>query len=367
MNDRTLRRALFAALVLSVSLATAARSEILEQVLVKVNGEIFTKSDLETRQIQEIRQRGKPIDLSTPQGNEELKKAIADVTPGLLVNAVDEMLLLQRGKELGYKVSDEQYKQILDNLKTQNKIESDEQLVAALKQENMTMADLRRNLERTVIVQRVQQAEVFGRVAITDDEAHKYYDAHMAEFTTPSSVMLREILVNVPADARGVNAAADDAAKARAEEIRKRVTGGEAFDKVATEVSDSASKTNGGLIGPLNVNDLSPDFRKLVDGLKPGQITPVIRTQRGYQILKLESATPTKVLPFDQAKDQISERVFTDKRRDEFQKYLVKLRAQAIIDWHNDEVKKAYEQGLAEQAKEAAAPAPAAPAPATAQ
>jgi peptidyl-prolyl cis-trans isomerase SurA len=346
-----------AAVVLCLSLGSIARSEILEQVLVKVNGEIFTKSDLETRQVQEIRQRGKQIDLSTPQGNEELRKAIAEVTPGLLVSAVDEMLIVQRGKELGYKVSDEQYKQILDNLKTQNKIESDEQLVAALKQENMTLTDLRRNLERTVLAQRVQQAEVFGRVAVTDDEAHKYYDSHMTEFTTPSSIMLREILVAVQAaDARGLNVAADEGAKAKAEAIRTRISGGEPFDKVATEVSDSASKANGGLIGPLNVNDLSPDFRKIIEGLKPGDMTQVIRTQRGYQILRLESATPTKVLEFEKARDQIGERVFTDKRREEFQKYLVKLRAQAIIDWKNADVKKAYDEGLAQQAKAATAP-----------
>ena len=357
MTYRNLVRPVAVAAAALAFLAPVAHSEILEQVLVKVNGEIFTKTDLETRQVGEIRQRGKQIDLSTAQGNEELRKAIAEVTPVLLVNVIDEMLIVQRGKELGYRVGEDQFKAILDNLKTQNKIESDEQLVAALKQENMTMADLRKNLERTVIAQRVQQAEVFGRVAVTDDEAHKYYDAHMAEFTTPSSVMLREILVNVPADARGINAGADDAAKARAEEIRKRVAGGEAFEKLAAEVSDSASKANGGLIGPLNVNELSADFRKLIEGLKPGEMSQAIRTQRGYQILKLESATPTKILEFDQAREQISERVVTDKRRDEFQKYLVKLRAQAIIDWRNQDVKKAYEEGLTTlQAKAATAP-----------
>src|SRR5437868_11719967 len=244
MTYRNSSRAAVIAAVMAVVLVPAARSEILEQVLVKVNGEIFTKTDLETRQVTEIRQRGKQIDLSTPQGNEELRKAIAEVTPTLLVSVVDEMLIVQRGKELGYRVSEEQFKQILDNLKTQNKIENDEQLVAALKQENMTMADLRKNLERTVIAQRVQQAEVFGRVGVTDDEAHKYYDTHMSEFTTPSSVMLREILITVPTDARGVNAAADDTAKAKAEEARKRVVAGEAFDKVAAELSDSASKAN---------------------------------------------------------------------------------------------------------------------------
>jgi peptidyl-prolyl cis-trans isomerase SurA len=356
MTYRNLVRAVAVAATALAFLAPVARSEILEQVLVKVNGEIFTKTELETRQVTEIKQRGKQMDLSTAQGNEELRKTIAEVTPALLVSVVDEMLIVQRGKELGYRVSEEQFKSILDNLKTQNKIESDEQLVAALKQENMTMADLRKNLERTVIAQRVQQAEVFGRVAITDDEAHKYYDAHMAEFTTPSSVMLREILITVPTDARGINAAAEDAAKARAEDVRARVAGGEAFERIAAEVSSSPSKANGGLIGPLNVNDLSADFRKLVDALKPGDVSQVIRTQRGFQILKLESATPTKVLEFDKARDQISERVFTDKRRDEFQRYLVKLRAQAIIDWRNPDVKKAYEEGIALQAKAATAP-----------
>src|SRR5262249_8018842 len=285
MSYRTSARTVVLAAVLVVSIGSIARSEIIEQVLVKVNGEIFTKTDLETRQVQEIRQRNRQIDLSTAKGNEELRKAIQDVTPSIMVSVVDEMLIVQRGKELGYRVSDDQYKQILDNLKTQNKIESDEQLVAALKQENMTMAELRRNLERTVIAQRVQQAEVFGRVAVTDEEAHKYYDAHMSEFTTPSAIMLREVLVNVPSSGgRGVNVAADETAKEKAEEIRKRIAGGEPFEKVAAEVSDSASKANGWLIGPLNLNDLSPDFRKIIEGLKTGDLTQVIRTQRGYQI-----------------------------------------------------------------------------------
>jgi parvulin-like peptidyl-prolyl isomerase len=356
MTYRILSRSTVFAVVLCSALAAAARSEILEQVLVKVNGEIFTKTDLETRQVQEIRQRGKPIDLNTEQGNAELRKAITEVTPSLLVSVVDEMLVVQRGKELGYRLSDEQFKSVLDNLKTQNKIENDEQLLAALKQENMTMTDLRRNLERQMIATRVQQAEIFGRVAVTEDEARKYFDQHINEFTTPSSVMLREILVTLPADSRGVNVAADEAARDKAEAIRQRILGGEPFEKIAAESSDAASKANGGLIGPLNVNDLSADSRKLVDGLKVGGVTTVVRTQRGYQILKLESSTPTQVLTFDQAREQISERVVTDKRRDEFQKYLVKLRAQAIIDWKNADVKKAYEEGLAAQAKAGAGP-----------
>jgi len=74
------------------------------------------------------------------------------------------------------------------------------------------------------------------------------------------------------------------------------------------------------------------------------------RTARGYQLLKLESITPTQTMTLEQAREQISEHVFTDKRKAEFQKYLQKLRAQAIIEWKNDDVKKAYEEGLKKQA-----------------
>jgi hypothetical protein len=57
-------------------------------------------------------------------------------------------------------------------------------------------------------------------------------------------------------------------------------------------------------------------------------------------------------MPFDQARNQIGERVFTDKRREEYDKFLERLRAQAIIEWKNDELKRAYERGLSEIKKQ---------------
>jgi peptidyl-prolyl cis-trans isomerase SurA len=344
-----LSRFLAAALVLTA--VTAVRAEIIEQILVKVNGEIFTKSDLEQRQVAALRQKGQAIDLKSDLSNAQLRTALDEITPQIMVDAVDEMLVVQRGKELGYKLGDEQFKSVLDNIKKENKMESEEQFQAALKAENMTLADLRRNLERQMIQQRVQQNEVLGKIGVTDDEARRYYEAHMNEFTTPPSVTLREILITVSTDAKGLNVATDEAAKARAEEIRKRVTsGGESFEKLAAEVSDSPSKANAGLIGPLSVNDISPELRKLIESMKQGDVAELVRTSRGYQILKLEAITPTQTLPLDQAREQISERVFTDKRRAEFQKYLVKLRTQAIIEWKNEDVRKAFEEGLKRQA-----------------
>jgi len=336
--------------ILSLAVAGSLRAEIIEQILVKVNGEIFTKSDLEQRQVQALRQKGQAIDLKSDPNNVQLRKALDEITPQIIVDAVDEMLIVQRGKELGYKLSDEQFKSVVDNIRKENKIETDEQFQAALKSENMTMADLRRNLERSMIVQRVQQNEVMGKIGVTDDEAKAYYDSHMNEFTTAPTVTLREILVATPTDPKGINVGADEAALAKAEDIRKRVTTGrEAFDRLAGELSDSPSKANGGLIGPLSVNDIAPDLRKMIEKMKPGDVSEPVRVARGYQLLKLDSVTATQVLALDQAREQISERVFTDKRKAEFQKYIQKLRAQAIIEWKNPDIRKAFEEGVKQQ------------------
>src|SRR5471032_308168 len=93
-------------IVLAAAAIATPRAEIIEQILVKVNGEIFTKTDLETRQVAALRQKGQQIDLKSDPNNEQLRKALDEVTPAIMVEAVDEMLVVQRGRELGYKLSD---------------------------------------------------------------------------------------------------------------------------------------------------------------------------------------------------------------------------------------------------------------------
>lgn len=314
----------------------APKIEILEQILVKVNGEIITKTDLEGRQVQALRQRQQQM------ADAELKAAIAEITPNLLVDAVDELLLLQRGKELGYKVTDEQFKRVIENIRKENKLDSDEAFAAAIKQEGLDMATLRKNLERQMVINQVQQVEVMAKLGVNEEEARTYYNEHKAEFTTPSSITVRELLVIIPGDGKTVNVAADEAAEQKAEGALARVKGGEAFDKLVTEISDAPSKANGGLVGPLQLDELAADIRKLLAPLKAGQVTSVFRTANGYGVLKLETATAPEVKTFEASRDQIADKVFGAKRGAEYDKYIKKLRAQAIIEWKNEEMHKLW-------------------------
>ena len=338
----------FAAIaVLALGIAsTPLQGQIIEQVLVKVNGEIITKSDLETRQIAALRQKNPNL---RPSNDAELQQALSEVTPGVIVDAVDEMLMVQRGKELGYTMTTDRFNSIVENIKKENKIESDEQLQAALKQEGMTMADLRQQLERTMLVQQVQQTEIMQKLQVTDTELRSYYDAHKSEFGTTPSITLREITINVPVTAQGVNVAQDEEAKKKADEVRAKIIAGEPFAKLAAEYSDSGSKANGGLVGPLAKTDLSEELQKEIAGLKTGGVTPVLRTSRGYQIIKIETLQESTTKSFEDARNEIADKIANNKRGAEFKKYIEKLRAEAIIDWKNDEIKKAYEIGLKQQ------------------
>ena len=318
------------------SAAPAVKVEIIEQILVKVNGEIVTKTELENRQVAALRQRAQQM------SDDELKKAIAAITPDILVDAVDELLLLQRGKELGYKVTDEQFKRVLENIRKENKLESDEQFNAALKQEGITIEQLRKNLEKQMVIEQVRRVEVAGKVGISESEKQAYYAEHKNEFTTPASLTLRELLVAVKSDGKSVNVAADDAAKAKAEGLQVRARAGESFAALVAEASDAPSKANGGLVGPLSASELDQGVLKLIEGLKPGGVSEVFRTGGGYALLQLETSTPPVVKAFDAAQDEIAQKVYESKGNAEYGRYLAKLRSQAIIEWKNEEMHKLW-------------------------
>ena len=196
MKNRLWAAALAIALVTAA--AAAPRAEIIEQIIVKVNGDIITKTEFEQRQVLALRARK----VDAEPKSEELKKAVAEITPQLIVDAVDELILLQRGRdELGYKLSDEQFNQVVSQIRKDNRLDTEEAFLAALKQEGMSMADLRRSLEKQMIISRVQGQEVTQKVGITEEEALAYHAAHRDEFTKPASVTLREIQLSVPSSA----------------------------------------------------------------------------------------------------------------------------------------------------------------------
>src|SRR5262245_22744376 len=103
----------------------AASQEVIEQILVKVNGDIITKTDLEQRQIAMLQRMKGDVSPEALQNDAQLRKMLADITPKILVDAIDELLLVQLGREKGLRLTDEMFNRWLTNLRKEQNLEDD--------------------------------------------------------------------------------------------------------------------------------------------------------------------------------------------------------------------------------------------------
>ena len=328
-------------------------ADVLERILVKVNGGIISQTDFENRQVAYLRDRNTafdPEDLKTDAG---LLKIVREITPDLIVAAVDEMLIVQLARELGFEMGDEQFDDVVENIMEQNNFESDLQLEAALRQEGLTRASMRDVLERQYLQNAIMQVEILSKITITESETQEYYETHLEEFTEPAAVTLREILVRAPSAEAGApggpfNVALAEEAREKTEAAHARILSGEDFATVAAEASDAPSKANGGLIGPVIRDELAVSVLQLIEGLRVGEVSEVASTPQGYQFFKLESATEATPTPLEQVRETVADSVFGDRRVAAYDELLEKLRSEAIIEWKDEGLRQAYEQRLAE-------------------
>jgi parvulin-like peptidyl-prolyl isomerase len=320
---------------------------VLERVLVNVNGDIVTQTDLESRQIDAIRSRG-----VQPTSEVELSQLLLEITPEVISTAVDELLMVQKARELGYHMSDEQFAEMVSDIMVENNFGEEEEFHQALQDQNgMSIEDFRRGMERQMLVNQIQQIEIMSKVTLTQTEARQYYDENLAEFTDPPTVTMREILVRVTPGIGGtVNAFADGLAETKIEEARQRILDGEDFGLVAVAMSDAASKANGGLVGPLDLVFINEAVAEILIGMEVGELSPAIRTAAGYQMFELVEFTESQPRPFGEVRDQIGNSVFSERRVAEYLSYLDGLREEADIVWRDEQAQSAFDSFTGQRA-----------------
>lgn len=320
---------------------------VLERVLVNVNGDIVTQTDLESRQIDAIRSRG-----VQPTSEVELSQLLLEITPEVISTAVDELLMVQKARELGYHMSDEQFAEMVSDIMVENNFGEEEEFHQALQDQNgMSIEDFRRGMERQMLVNQIQQIEIMSKVTLTQTEARQYYDENLAEFTDPPTVTMREILVRVTPGIGGtVNAFADGLAETKIEEARQRILDGEDFGLVAVAMSDAASKANGGLVGPLDLVFINEAVAEILIGMEVGELSPAVRTAAGYQMFELVEFTESQPRPFGEVRDQIGNSVFSERRVAEYLSYLDGLREEADIVWRDEQAQSAFDSFTGQRA-----------------
>lgn len=283
MNDlfplarRATRAALFALAGASfVALpvhAAAARSA--DYIIAVVNQELVTAAELQQR-IDRIREDARRNNTPLPPP-EEVRKQVLD-------QLIDERVQVTNARDTGQRIDDAELDRAVSNVAVQNQITLP-QLRERLRQEGIDYTRFRNNVRDQLMVERVREREVQGRIKVSEAEIDALLQKRRDDAGSRGEMNIAQILVTVP---EGASQAVVDERRARAEAAAARVKAGEPFDAVAREVSEDANKAQGGAIG-LKPADRLPDvFLNVVASLQPGQVAPtLLRTGAGFHLLKL--------------------------------------------------------------------------------
>jgi parvulin-like peptidyl-prolyl isomerase len=309
MKPRTLAVALA-----SLAVVTTAPAEIVERVIVKVNGDIVTQSEFEARQVAAVQ--------AARIAPDRIENFLRQNNARILQEAIDDLLVLQRAADLGMRMPPAYLKEVIENIKKENNIANEEEFQRQLRREGMTLEDLKRNIERQVLRRQVLQKELEPKVAMSDNDARAEYEARKAEYTKQATVHLQEIVVTGD----------DPRALARAQEVVKRLRAGEDFATVAREVSASPTRAAGGDLGTISRGEMNAELEKVAFALPAGAVSDPFVSADGYRILHVAEKTEGTVVPFDQVKADIMKRLSQDRWQKEYDRYVEELRKTAMID-----------------------------------
>ncbi len=302
--------------------AITPNGAVVEDVIVRVNDQIISRSDLERSEQQlaaELQQSG----ANAAEAEERQKNMLRDM--------IDQQLLLSRGKELGLNADAEVIRR-LDEIRKQNHLDSMEDLEKAARQQGVSFEDFKANIKNGIITQQVVRDEVGRHLQLTQAQEQAFYEAHKQEFTQPEQVRLSEILVPLPADA---NAAAIAQAQAKAEDIAAKVKAGGKFDDLAKAYSGGPTAEQGGDLGLFKRGALAKVLEDQTFGLKAGESTSPIRTRQGFVILKVTDHQAAGVPALKDVEPQIQDAMYMQAMQPALRAYLTKLREDAYIDIHS--------------------------------
>jgi peptidyl-prolyl cis-trans isomerase SurA len=257
----------------------APASDRLDGIAAVVNDEVVLQSDVEDQLYQFLAQNHAQPDPAT----------VDTMRRQVLEQLINEKLIVAEAKRSGVTASEAEINRQIDEALRQKKeaLGGEQAFQEQLRAENTTEALVRQRyrqqLQRDLLARRMVEKALPRRVVNTAD-AEAYFKAHPEQFPKKSAEARLQV-IQIPAAA---DSAADAKGRAAALAARNRITGGEKFAKVAAEVSeDPGSARSGGDLGFFTRGSLEPGIEGAAFSLRPGELSPPIRTQFGWHLLEV--------------------------------------------------------------------------------
>ncbi len=314
-----------ALLLLGAAAATPqGKGRTIEAIVARVNNEIITTSELERSRLLQREEIKEGCPRCTPA---ELEERLAPLEKNLLRDLIDNLLLIQRAKDMGVNVDTEVIKR-LDDIRQQNDIPSMEDLEKQVRASGRDYEDFRSEIRNELYRQEVMRRDVGSRIAPDKAEIQKYYDEHVQQFVRPEQVFVREIFVNT----EGKTEEEKTALRTKADGLLARVKAGEDFGELAKRFSDSGTAKTGGELGLYQRGVLAPALEAAAFQLNRNEVTPVIPIQTGFLILQVMERYVAGQQPIEKVEVEISNALYAEKVRPALRVYLDNLREESYID-----------------------------------
>ncbi len=300
--------------------ALAADVAVVEQIVCKVNGDIITDRELE-RDKRDAENQFRH-DGMTGRG---LADAIAAVQREALSRRIDNLLLIQKGKELDLKVDSDLARQ-LANLQRQSGLADPQAFQEWVHQgAGMPFEDYKQEMKNNLITQRVLHQEIAGSLKVKREELEAYYNAHKDEFQRKDQIYMRVIVLSTQGK--------DDAiVERKALDIVRRARAGEKFTELAQVNSDGASAQTGGDMPALTKEELRKEIVDAVWEKDRGYVTDPIHIGNEFQIYRVEEHQKAGLAEFEEVEQQVEDRVLGPRMAPATRAYLTKLRTQAFLE-----------------------------------
>jgi peptidyl-prolyl cis-trans isomerase SurA len=325
---------------LAATASAASNVKVVEEIVAKVNGDIITLTDLERSRQQtenDLRQKG----VVGPAHEKALKEGERDS----LRNQIDQLLLVQKGKDLNINVDAEVTKQI-GKMQLESKITDPDKFHDFIREQTgMTFEDFRAQIKNSILTQRVIGQEVASRLNIPHSEVEKYYEEHKKEFVREEQVFLREILIST----EGKTPDQVVAAEKKAKELVARARKGEKFGEMARQYSDAQTAQNYGELPAYKRGQLRKEIEDIVFKQPKGYVTDPVRMTNGFEILKVEERYEAGQAPLTEVESEITERLYMPRMEPKVREFLTKLREDAFL-----EIRTGYEDSGAAPGKDTA-------------
>ena len=309
----------------TLPLAGAADVRIVEEIVAKVNGDIITRGELEhaRQQVSEaLAQQGVAGARLTEAAREQEKNALRD--------QIDQLLLVQRGKDLNLNV-DADLTRRLAQYQSQSQITDPDKFHDYIRQQTgMTYEDFRDQMKNSMLTQKVIGEEISSRMSVPEADLKKYYDEHQKEFVREEQVFLSQIVIST--DGKTPEQAA--AAQKKATELVAMARKGENFADLARKNSDDpVTAKDGGQLPPYKRSEhlLDKELEDLVFQQKKGYVTDPIKRPTALLILRVDERFEAGQATFEEVKNDITEKLEAQKMEPKVREYLTRLREDAYL------------------------------------